>query len=649
MLTERVLKFSITLVALAVVYMVYGLGLTGALFYDDYGNLEGLASIESLGDVRQFVFGGIAGPLGRPLALLSFVPHAGGWPTNSDSMLLVNVWLHLLNGLLLGVLGYMLLGFPGVAYLGQRFRIAFCAALLWGVMPLLASSTLIAIQRMTGLSAFFGLLGLLGFVWGYRYQYLKPRLAFILQMGALGGGTLLSMLAKENGALIPVYALLIDVFIASSLRSVSPWLRFVRRGILALGLLSILVYLSPLVQSYFSVSEVRGYSVWDRLQTQVVVLWQYLRAAFAPVPSLYGPFHDYRGADYSGWVSACAFGSWLIVIAVCSWVARRYSRWPIFAVLWFLAGHLIESTSIMLEIYFEHRNYLPLYGFCLAIAVGVANFGERYKKLALAFFMLYVAFQLAVLSSVTSIWGKPALAADIWSRENPASSRAALHAVFQELGRGDAVDTAQLNSQFILRQRYESALETLDRTAVNCETCLGVRVQGIVYSCLLTQEDSVRRRAVEMMDVAASGKDTRVVVDSLFRLREIINEGGCDALQRSDVVDIIRQLALNPLFQVDHILTRLYFIAAALEEDMGDYVGRDGFLRLAEKASPVALPVLQYQIQVAYGRKDFSEARAAVERRYNLVGSSAGAMTKELLNEILEDIEQQRVGSGGGD
>lgn len=648
MLPPRLFNFSITLITLLVIYAIYRLGVTGALFYDDYGNLEGLASIGSWSDIKQFVFGGIAGPLGRPIALLSFIPHAAGWPDNSEAILTVNVWLHLINALLLGGVGYMLLGLAGPRYRPQRFKIAFCAALLWAVMPLLASSTLIAIQRMTGLSAFFGLLGLLAFVWGYRYQYQRPAFAFIVQMGGLGIGTLLSMLAKENGALIPLYALLIDVFIVAPLKPVNPWLQRIRRGILGLGLLSILVYLSPLLHDYSAVSEVRGYSVWDRLQTQVVVLWQYLRAAFIPMPSLYGPFHDYRGADYSGWVSFYAFAAWMISLAVCFWIARSYSRWPLFALLWYLVGHLVESTSIMLEIYFEHRNYLPLYGFCLAVAVGVASVGERYKKLALVFFLLYVSLQLSVLFFVTSMWGKPDQAAEVWAHEQPASSRAVLHAVFLELG-GSASDTASLNNQFILRQRYEHAIERLDRTSTSCETCLGVRAQAVVYSCLLSREDEVGKRVTDMIAVADTGKDTRVVIDSLFRLRELVNAGRCDSLQHSKLLELIQQLALNPLFRIDHILTRLYFIAAAIEEDLNNTLGRDEFLRLAEKASPVALPVLQYQLKIAYDGEDLAAAKAAIERRYAFVGLGSGVMTEKLLNEMLADVERELVNADVGD
>lgn len=643
MLLQRTHKILLIAAALAVVYFIYKLGTTGALFYDDYGNLEGLAGIQSWEDAKRFAFNGMAGPLGRPLSLLSFVPHASGWPGNSAEILAFNVLIHLINALLLGLLGYMLLGVTATKYNCNRFRIAFFAALLWAAMPLLASSSLIAIQRMTGLSALFGLIGLLGFIWGYRLQYSRPVLAFVVQMGALGSATLLSMLAKENGALFPIYALLIDALLVKSATPAKRWLIIVRRSILALGLLSILVYLSPLVQDYFSISQLRGYSAWDRLQTQVVVLWQYLKAAFLPVPSLYGPFHDHRGADYAGWTSFIAFSAWLLAALFCVFLyIKKNLVWPLFALLWFFVSHLIESTSIMLEIYFEHRNYLALYGFCLAISVAVASVTKQYEKLATALFGMYIAIQLCVLFFVTSMWGKADLSAEVWAQENPSSSRAALHVVFQGLGKGDADETARYNTQFIARQRYEYAIEILDRTSSRCETCLDVRMQAIVYSCLIHDAQGVKRRMSEMMEVAAGGKGTRAVLDTLFRLRELVNAGSCNALQRTDLIELIERLAENNLFRIDHILTRLYFVAAAIMEDMDNHLAKDRYLSLAESASPVALPILQYQVNSAYKKGNKKEAIAAINRRYEHVRFNSGAMTKEVLDELLSEINQEQ-------
>jgi len=62
------------------------------------------------------------------------------------------------------------------------------------------------------------------------------------------------------------------------------------------------------------------------------------------------------------------------VPAVLGWraasaVIRRQKEGPIvaFGVLFFLGGHLLESTILPLEIAHEHRNYLPMYGILLML------------------------------------------------------------------------------------------------------------------------------------------------------------------------------------------------------------------------------------------------------------------------------------------
>jgi tetratricopeptide (TPR) repeat protein len=42
-------------------------------------------------------------------------------------------------------------------------------------------------------------------------------------------------------------------------------------------------------------------------------------------------------------------------------------------ILWFFAGHVLESTAYPLEIAHEHRNYLPVYGILLASSIGIAQ------------------------------------------------------------------------------------------------------------------------------------------------------------------------------------------------------------------------------------------------------------------------------------
>ena len=66
-------------------------------------------------------------------------------------------------------------------------------------------------------------------------------------------------------------------------------------------------------------------------------------------------------------------------------------------VLWFLAGHLLESSFIGLVIAFEHRNYLPSLGILLASIYGMLWLFDHIltaylRKIAILISALWFAF-----------------------------------------------------------------------------------------------------------------------------------------------------------------------------------------------------------------------------------------------------------------
>lgn len=99
-------------------------------------------------------------------------------------------------------------------------------------------------------------------------------------------------------------------------------------------------------------------------------------SAAIPRAVAFGPFHDdytvYDSSSILAWLAAAA---WLLV-AVLAFILRQRTRLPLFALLWFTVAHLVESTVIPLELYFEHRNYLAVVGPLFALVVAF-ELGER--------------------------------------------------------------------------------------------------------------------------------------------------------------------------------------------------------------------------------------------------------------------------------
>jgi hypothetical protein len=622
-------------ISVAVILARYLPGITWALYYDDYSNLKGLGSLNDFESAKTFVLNGSAGPLGRPLALLSFLPLASQWPNNSNVLLLTNVLIHAGNFVLFFLIGFRLLRLVTDFSPKKSFYVSLISAFMWAVLPILASATLIAIQRMTGMSAFFGLLGLLGFIAGYSYYKKSPVKQAILQLGILGIGTVLSVYSKESGALFPLYALIIDIFVLGRFVDLNKWQK-IKRTILCLPLIFILWYLSPLNIKWMEVSEFRGFSALERLFTQAVILWEYLFKAFIPQePRAYGPFHDYYGIKYFNFTVVMAVISWSVIIVIAA-VSTKKVKWFSFAVFWFLTGHLIESTTILLELYFEHRNYIALYGVCLALTIGAWSVKGRLQKVIPAVQIIYIFLIGVILFSITNLWGDQEKAALSWSDKHPGSARAALHVVFQEMNLG-ASGVGGGVRQLSEKERYSMALKVLDRTRAACPDCLNVRLQALLYSCAISEEKDKKSRLEEIYSMSHRAELSAGVVDMLFNLSELLVKDACKPLGFEDMKDLISSMGDNPKLRFPEYGGKIYFVEAMADQQLGDVEGVYRSLDKAEALSPNAVPVLQYQVYFALEQGDINTARQAIARR------EKNASEDEYYDIDRDELEKVRV------
>src|SRR5690606_8942634 len=125
---------------------------SGSIHFDDPHNLGGLTRVVDWPSALDFIASGRAGPTGRPLALATFAAQAYAWPHSPETFLYTNVCLHLLNGVLVAWFLYLLLG--AARHDSKTAALtATTAAGLWMVTPLLASTSLMIVQRMALLSA----------------------------------------------------------------------------------------------------------------------------------------------------------------------------------------------------------------------------------------------------------------------------------------------------------------------------------------------------------------------------------------------------------------------------------------------------------------------------------------------------------------
>ena len=360
-------------VLLLLIVAVYWPGLRGAFFFDDSFNiLQSPAvkvsefTVDSLWNLWE---GGIAGPLGRPVSLLTFAANYYYAGFDPYWFKLTNLLIHCLNTVLIGVLSLLCLRAARVLHgdAGWQYGVAGLVAAFWALHPIQLTSVLYVVQRMTSLSSTFVLLGLILHMWARQ----RAGVAWST-WGALAFAWIvclpLAMLSKETGALFVLYAGAYEAILQRSHAG-----RFDRFGAVFLGLLLVLsvgLSISLMIDSSSGLLgsyATRSFTLQERVLTESRILWAYVSMIVIPSLSNFGLYHD----DFV--VSTGIFQPFETLLAIVGLAASLpaiyllRSKAPIaaFGLLWFLVGHSLESTIFPLELMHEHRNYLPSLGIIL--------------------------------------------------------------------------------------------------------------------------------------------------------------------------------------------------------------------------------------------------------------------------------------------
>jgi hypothetical protein len=468
-MTQRSVLFVWTLVLLAA-WVAYAPGLAGGFVFDDFINLPALGETGPVLDAATFwryITSGTADPVGRPIALLSFLIDARNWPADPAPFLLTNVLIHLLNGTLLWRL-LRQLG-KAIATPAQAESAAIVGAGIWVLHPLLVSTTLYIVQREAMLPATFTLLGLLGWVRGRMLAVENPKRGALWMLAAMGSCTLLAFLSKANGALLPLFALVLDTTVLRALRvGEVPRVRFIRRALTMAPAGAVALYLLlPLLHAYSPIPG-RQWTLAERLMTQPRVLLDYVQLLAVPRALSTGVYNDAyvasRGLlDPPGTLIAILIVSGAIVGAL---LARKRVPALSAAVLFFFVGHVIEGSTIALELFFEHRNYLPamLAFWPLGLAISRWRTGPALRCGTAAFLLVLCG---VVTWQRAELWGDQPRMAKLWAARSPDSSRAQATAAMFEMSDGH-VDIALARLVPLWRERPADLQLALNAAAAYC-------------------------------------------------------------------------------------------------------------------------------------------------------------------------------------
>ena len=460
----------------AVIWAYYP-GLDGPFILDDFGSIAALGHRGGVVDwetFKAFVLSGNSGPTGRPVSLLTFLIDANNWPADAWPFKRTNLLIHCLCGVFLAILSHQILRVLRLESRNIRWLVIVTTG-IWLLHPFLVSTTLYVVQRMAQLSALFTLAGLTFYMRGRVLLPSNERRAYVMMTSSLVLFTALAILSKENGILLPLFAAVIEVTVVASQRDTLGRLnRYWSIVFLALPVMVLFSYLGSRVlkADFFDVVPPRDFSIYERALTEPRILFDYLQHWFIPKLYTSGVFQDHVMKSTGLLSPPVALLAVLGHIGIVTVAVVKRRRWPLFAfaVLFFYAGHLLESTVANLELYFEHRNYLATSFLFLPVMVAL------HGRLSPRDFALVGVSVLILLGSFTryssSVWESWPSMVEASAQKAPTSARV----------------QAEYSVLLFNAGRYEESLDVLNRAIQRIPGSNALlRVNRLVTLCQMNQ------------------------------------------------------------------------------------------------------------------------------------------------------------------
>lgn len=588
--------------------LVYLPGLNGSFLFDDTPNiLAPLSSwLSGQSNWAEFVLGNRSGPLGRVLSMLSFAANGATtglavWPFK-----LTNLLIHLAcGGILYLFLAKMLRHDRFLA--SQARLVAGLITTIWLLHPIQVSTVLYVVQRMAQLSTLFMLLALWAFVSGRELLNSgNTRRAAGMLLLAVPMFTVLATASKENGALVPLLCAVIELaYFRPRQDQMAPspgGMRLLRGFLIAfvagpLLLAATLLALKPGI--FLDGYDGRLFTFGQRLLSEPRVLLDYVGILLLPRGAALGLYTDdfpvSRGLfdPPSTFLALAILGGWMIT----SVLLKKRSP-SFFAGTWlFLGGHALESTIFPLEIYFEHRNYMPSIGIFLALA-GLLSLAlprirsalpERSRNRLPAAGALLVLLLLAAATTVRSqVWASWVSIAEQGIREHPQSRRAHLDkiSILLKLEWTDEARELMLQMKQIPDPNAFSAA-TLNLAWLDCRE--NARIA----------EDDVSRLA------GLAGRKLQLA--DLFggeKLGKLLLEKPCQGLTRKQFADVLRDMTAQSQQSPGNVqVWRLRFMASRLyakDNLLGLAIEQSALAWMTQKADP-AVGVFLINLYLAAG------------------------------------------------
>jgi len=347
----------------------------------------------------------------RPIGLLTFALNYNIHKYDVRGYHLVNLMIHLINALLVWWLTFITFSTPNMKddpISRNKAIIAFLTGLLFVTHPLATQSVTYISQRFTSLATLFYLLSLILFIRGRLWQGNKSIALFLF--GSSLVSAVCGILTKEIVFTLPFAVILYDYCFIKT----SPWKLEVKDKILFFSFIILAIFILFFFRHFSldifdTVPPGQGYSysisMKEYFLTQFRVILTYIWLFFQPLNQNL----DYDYPVSTGFFQLKTFFSFLALLGILSAGVLLFKRYRLisFGIFWFFLTLSVESSIIPIsqDVIYEHRTYLPGFGFFLVLTgVFFYFFREKHLRIALIILLMVAAVNTALTYQRNKIW-----------------------------------------------------------------------------------------------------------------------------------------------------------------------------------------------------------------------------------------------------
>jgi tetratricopeptide (TPR) repeat protein len=348
---------------------------------------------------------------GRPLGILTFAANYNIHKLDVWGYHLVNLTIHLINALLIWWLTFITFSTPVMKdepISRHKTIIAFLTGLLFVTHPLATQSVTYIAQRFASLATLFYLLSLVLFIKGRLREGSNKTTLFLF--GASIVSAVCGMLTKEIVFTLPFAVILYDYcFIKTSLRKPEMLDKSLIFSFMMLATFILIIFRNYSLNVFDTVPPDQGYSysisMKEYFLTQFRVVLTYIRLFILPVN---------QNLDYDYSISKSLFEIktfisfvGLLGILLSGVLLFKKYRLISFGIFWFFLTLSVESSIIPVSqnVIFEHRTYLPSFGFFIATTCAFFYFfREQYFRIAVIILLMIAAVNTALTYQRNKIW-----------------------------------------------------------------------------------------------------------------------------------------------------------------------------------------------------------------------------------------------------